>query len=572
MASVMMEPKFGSVVENFKNENEGYKCGYCKSKSSNYSHGMWAHQLTVHDYQDLIDRGWRRSGYYCYKPTMHKICCPMYTIKCNAIDFKITKSQKKVIKRVNRFLDHGERSKLKQNEDASNSHVFQEASREGNPDWIAAQQTTHVATVDKEKFAKVKSSLHEFEGNYSGTSEETAMEIVNKSSENCKQDAKSLGTVAENPSSETRSLKPGNGPDKDKPPCKKAKLLRLERRKQKLESKGLPLETISVQKQDTNPKKLEDFLYPEMPQNPAHRLQVRLVRSQPPSAEFKNSFAESLNVYRRYQMAVHGDPETKCSESQYKRFLVKSPLELKLVRGDQLASVDEMWALFVKYQKKIHKEQDEDCDRETFQHFLVDTPLKAWRPADGSGPPQGYGSFHQQYWLDEKLVAVGVIDILPRCVSSVYFYYDPDFSDLTLGTYGSLREVAFVRTLHSNAPELKWYYMGFYIHSCPKMRYKAGLSPSMLLCPETYTWHPIEECLPLLDRKKYSRLETNPNVMDANTFDNINELVVFYDLRPMYYGRYRELKGSCNDLEDEEVLHYAQLVGRTCAKRMLLLR
>ncbi|XP_052122954.1 arginyl-tRNA--protein transferase 1 isoform X2 [Frankliniella occidentalis] len=535
--------------------------------------GMWAHQLTVHDYQDLIDRGWRRSGYYCYKPTMHKICCPMYTIKCQAIDFKITKSQKKVIKRVNRFIDLGERVKSKLTGDDSNTCVFQEASSEGNPDWMAAQQTSHVASVNKEKFAQLKSSLQELKGDYSGASRETDTEVITESSDCLKQEVKLQDIVEENPATGTRSLKPGNGPDKDKPPCKKAKLLRLERRKQKLESKGLPLET-SAQKQDINPKKLEDFLYQKMPPNPAHRLQVRLVRSQPPSAEFKNSFVESLNVYRRYQMAIHRDPETKCSESQYKRFLVKSPLELKLVRADELASVDQtwMWNLFVKYQKKIHKERDDECDRETFQHFLVDTPLKAWRPADGSGPPQGYGSFHQQYWLDEKLVAVGVIDILPRCVSSVYFYYDPDFSDLTLGTYGSLREVAFVRTLHSNAPELKWYYMGFYIHSCPKMRYKAGLSPSMLLCPETYTWHPIEECLPLLDKKKYSRLEPNPSVVDGNAFDNINELVVFYDLRPMYYSRYRELRGGSNDLEDEEVLHYAQLVGRTCAKRVLLLR
>lgn len=42
------------------------------------------------------------------------------------------------------------------------------------------------------------------------------------------------------------------------------------------------------------------------------------------------------------------------------------------------------------------------------------------------GPRCGYGSFHQQYWLDDdKLIAVGVIDILPKCVSSVYFFYDP---------------------------------------------------------------------------------------------------------------------------------------------------
>lgn len=55
------------------------------------------------------------------------------------------------------------------------------------------------------------------------------------------------------------------------------------------------------------------------------------------------------------------------------------------------------------------------------------------------GPIVGYGSFHQQYWLDDKLIAVAVIDILPYCVSSVYFFYDPDYSFLSLGTYGSLR-------------------------------------------------------------------------------------------------------------------------------------
>ncbi|KAJ1526140.1 hypothetical protein ONE63_009301 [Megalurothrips usitatus] len=517
----IMEPKFGSVVENFKNENEGYKCGYCKSSSSNCSHGMWAHQLSVHDYQELIDRGWRRSGYYCYKPTMDKICCPMYTIRCNAVDFKPSKSQKKVIKRMNRFLVHGERAKHKGSDGDMNTEE-QDEDTGRNSDWIAAQQTAHVATVDKERLAKAKSSLQTFKGGVFDPSEPAFDENVGQLTENLDRMPKnktedqetSVGT-----STSVKSFKPGDGPNKEKPPCKKAKLLRLERRKQKLSSQGLQLESPTPhQTLSSSPKKLEDFLYPPMSAKAPHRLQ------------------------------------------------------LKLVRGDQLASLEQMWQLFAKYQKAIHKQTDEECDTETFQHFLVETPLKAWRPADGSGPPQGYGSFHQQYWLDDKLVAVGVIDILPRCVSSVYFYYDPEYSDLSLGTYGSLREVAFVRTLHTNSPQLKWYYMGFYIHSCPKMRYKAGLYPSMLLCPETYTWHPISQCLVLLDKNKYSRLEPDPAVVDVNADVNLNELVVFYDLRPVYYRRYRELKGNCDESEDEEVLHYARLVGRICAKRILLLR
>ncbi len=58
------------------------------------------------------------------------------------------------------------------------------------------------------------------------------------------------------------------------------------------------------------------------------------------------------------------------------------------------------------------------------------------------GPDVGYGSFHQQYWLDGRIVAVGVLDILPSCVSSVYLYYHPDFSSLSLGTYSALRLVS----------------------------------------------------------------------------------------------------------------------------------
>lgn len=51
----------------------------------------------------------------------------------------------------------------------------------------------------------------------------------------------------------------------------------------------------------------------------------------------------------------------------------------------------------------------------------------------------GYGSFHQHYLLDGQIIAVGVIDILPSCMSSVYLYYDPDYDFLSLGTYSALR-------------------------------------------------------------------------------------------------------------------------------------
>lgn len=53
--------------------------------------------------------------------------------------------------------------------------------------------------------------------------------------------------------------------------------------------------------------------------------------------------------------------------------------------------------------------------------------------------PRFFGAYHQHYYIDDQLVAVGVIDILPGCISSVYLYYDPKYSFLNLGVYSALK-------------------------------------------------------------------------------------------------------------------------------------
>jgi arginyl-tRNA---protein transferase len=39
-----------------------------------------ASDTAMHELQELLDRGWRRSGRYIYKPDLHT-CCPQYTIR-----------------------------------------------------------------------------------------------------------------------------------------------------------------------------------------------------------------------------------------------------------------------------------------------------------------------------------------------------------------------------------------------------------------------------------------------------------------------------------------------------------
>lgn len=144
------------------------------------------------------------------------------------------------------------------------------------------------------------------------------------------------------------------------------------------------------------------------------------------------------------------------------------------------------------------------------------------------------------------LIAVGVIDILPECVSSVYFYYDPDYSFLSLGTYASLREVAFTQELSKACSTLVNYYLGFYIPTCPKMRYKAKLSPSYLLCPEVFSWHYLDEELSkAIDAVPYKRINMDEEDNERVSEGDLKNILVLYKGRALRYESLLQVRMTC---------------------------
>ncbi|XP_044508723.1 arginyl-tRNA--protein transferase 2-like isoform X2 [Mangifera indica] len=202
---------------------------------------------------------------------------------------------------------------------------------------------------------------------------------------------------------------------------------------------GIQIAILSEESSDVNSKRRWVKSSPEHPQGKRHRLQIHLKRSSFDPQEYA--------LYRRYQIKVHHDKPDQVNENSYRR-------------------------------------------------FLVDTPLVFVPPSgDATVPPCGFGSFHQQYLIDDRLVAVGVIDILPRCLSSKYLFWDPDFAFLSLGKYSALQEIGWVKENQVHCLPLEYYYLGYYIHSCRKMRYKAAYRPSELLCPLRYQWVPYDVVL-----------------------------------------------------------------------------
>lgn len=162
---------------------------------------------------------------------------------------------------------------------------------------------------------------------------------------------------------------------------------------------------------------------------------------------------------------------------------------------------EEKFQLYKDYQIHVHHDEPEEVTKKGFERFLCKSPI-ARETVKKDGKEQRLGSYHQCYRLDGRLIAIGVLDLLPHAVSGVYFIYHQDFEKWSFGKLSAMREAALA--LEGG---YEFYYMGYYIHSCIKMRYKGDYKPQYVLDPETYEWDPLEgEVRELMAQQKYVSL------------------------------------------------------------------
>lgn len=125
--------------------------------------------------------------------------------------------------------------------------------------------------------------------------------------------------------------------------------------------------------------------------------------------------------------------------------------------------------LFKHYQTLVHGEDDSTTSG--FKRFLCTNPFKPRYSVDSEG--RKLGAYHQVYRLDGRLVAMAVLDLLPDCVSGVYFMlvasdnltsrdqwltnsrYHDDIGKWSPGKLSALREAAL-----AIEDGYKYYYMG----------------------------------------------------------------------------------------------------------------
>lgn len=438
-------------------------CSYCSTTEGSAESWLQSMEVTPDHYQLLLDRGWRRIGNFICKPIVDKACCRQYAIRSEALGYRISKSQRRILKKMRNFL--------KTEGDAEMNN------------WKS-----------KRKYPPISEKKEECPNDAEPGAE--AQDNPETSTE--PNDAKANEhTVNQNKKNPKRTPRKGLGADPSKPPCIKSKIRKREKAAKSQQQQPLL--------ENPDPYQTLRSLIPHL--NPSvdykRKLEVVLIQASEDNPQFQKTARESFKV-------------------------------------------------FVKFQNTVLKEAESDWSFSKWSRCFIDCPV----PYDESGTGPGYGNFHQQYILDGKIIAVGVITLIPNALVTEYFYYDPDYGFLTLGVYSALNEICYMNELHLSDKRIKRYYLGAYTHTSPKMRYKLQFAPAQLLCPHTYKWISVNECHQFLVdgtarlNPADSKDEPSENEIVKTTFD-MDRLAVYYEWDYTTYHDYVRERFDAIDFSGE---------------------
>jgi arginyl-tRNA--protein-N-Asp/Glu arginylyltransferase len=96
-----------------------------------------------------------------------------------------------------------------------------------------------------------------------------------------------------------------------------------------------------------------------------------------------------------------------------------------------------------------------------------------------------------EFHLEQKLVAISVVDVAAQGLSAVYTFFEPELAGRSLGRFAVL-------TLINKAREmgLNYVYLGYWINDCEKMSYKSEYRPLLMYDGSSWVdFHEIEDLI-----------------------------------------------------------------------------
>ncbi len=127
---------------------------------------------------------------------------------------------------------------------------------------------------------------------------------------------------------------------------------------------------------------------------------------------------------------------------------------------------DEHYTLYRRYLAARHRDGGMDPDdAKAFEEFL----------ACGWGATE-FWEFRAGDQPDSPLMAVSVVDRVPRGLSAVYTFFDPEAPTRGLGTYAILSQIE-----QAQFQRLPYVYLGYWVPDSAKMDYKKRFHPLQVL-------------------------------------------------------------------------------------------
>lgn len=133
------------------------------------------------------------------------------------------------------------------------------------------------------------------------------------------------------------------------------------------------------------------------------------------------------------------------------------------LRADRPSLTAEKFDLYARYLESQHVVRHEPVTLDSLAEFLYESPLETTLEVEYRDPAG-------------TLLGVGICDVTPDVLSSVYFFWDPAFAKRSPGIFSALSELSIARNLG-----LRWYHLGYWVDKCPTMHYKATFGTHQLL-------------------------------------------------------------------------------------------
>ena len=490
-----------------------FGCGYCKHQSVQIKSRlkneimMKIKSIPLDIYQNLIEKGWSKSGTLIYKRNYEKSCCKIYQPRVNINNFKISKEQKKVMKKFRKYLSgEYEQNKFNKLYNNINDNDVKEKEKPKEEDEIQNKIDAKLREyIMSTNFLNILNKYLKNEDDINLIYEKLIYAKIRKNNnkkfnydyscdlifiiKNVLTILKKKNVIEEN------SINTNNINDKG---------VNEENDEYKNFINEIYNDINNFYKSDDN---YEDISFNEKTGHINFKMKNKSIITKENKKQEKKEYKKE-NKMNLNQINIQKEKE-KYNLEYFKEIVTEPEIYLplkhiytiELTDKIELERTEERYLLYQKYQLAVHKET---TTVESYNNFIGVSPIinrYINLPPDLNTKtrhpelyPKHYGMHNLIHRIDGKIIAVTVIDILPNYFESLYCYYDPDFSFLDLGVVTAIREIEYAKSVQELINKnLTYYTMGEMSLSVKKLQYKSNYSPMEIMDPYTGIYVPLTE-------------------------------------------------------------------------------